>query len=93
MDRVPARLRAYRSLLSLFPRDFREERGWEMERLFVDMCAEWEEERGRLGLRFWASLLWDTGKEALGEWLSLSRELFRSATALTSSGIRSAARS
>ena len=83
MDQAPAHLRAYRSLLRLFPREFREERGWEMERLFVDMCAEWEEERGKLGLRFWASLVWDTGKEALGEWLSLSRELFRSATALT----------
>jgi len=70
---VPRRLRTYRVLLRLFPRDFRETRGRELERLFLDMCAEWEEERGKLGLPFWGSLAWDTGWEALGEWFSLSR--------------------
>jgi putative ABC transport system permease protein len=75
---TPRRVRAYRSLLRLFPRDFREMRGGELERLFSDMCAEWEEERGRLGLRFWVSLVWDTGREALGEWFSLTRYAIRS---------------
>ncbi len=75
---VPRRLRAYRVLLHLFPREFRESRGGEMERLFRDMCAEWEEVRGRLGLRFWVSLAWDTGQQALGEWFSLSRDAIAS---------------
>lgn len=75
---VPRRLRAYRVLLHLFPREFREPRGGEMERLFRDMCAEWEEVRGRLGLRFWVSLAWDTGQQALGEWFSLSRDAIAS---------------
>jgi putative ABC transport system permease protein len=72
------RHRAYRALLYLFPRDFRELRGADMERLFRDMSAEWEEERGRLGPGFWLSITWDTGREALGEWFSLTRDTTRS---------------
>ena len=75
---VPQHLRVYRWLLRLFPRDFREVRGDEMERLFLDMSLQWVEERGGLGARFWASLFWDTGKEALGEWISLVRDEIRS---------------
>ena len=71
---APGRLRTYRALLRLFPRDFRELRGAELERLFLEMCAEWEEEGRRLGFRFWSSLVWDTSKEALGEWSSLSSD-------------------
>ncbi|MCH7565581.1 MAG: hypothetical protein IH968_17350 [Gemmatimonadetes bacterium] len=70
--RLSRRQRTYRALLRLFPADFVEVRGWELERLFLDMCAEWEEERGRLGLVFWSSLVWDTGRQALGEWFSQS---------------------
>ena len=54
---VPKHLSVYRSLLRLFPREFREIRGREMERLFLDMSAEWVEEKGRLGPRFWTSLV------------------------------------
>ena len=75
---VPKHLSVYRSLLNLFPRDFREIRGREMERLFLDMSAEWVEENRRLGPRFWTSLVWDTGKEALSEWLSLCLDAIRS---------------
>ncbi len=80
---VPKHLRVYRSLLRLFPRDFREVRGGEMERLFLDMSAQWVEERGGLGARFWASLFWDTGKEATSEWVSLIRDAIRSEMAQT----------
>ena len=72
--KVPGRQLSYRRLLRLFPRDFRERRGVELERLFSEMCTEWEEEGRVLGLRFWSSLVWDTSKEALGEWFSLFRE-------------------
>ena len=75
---VPKHLSVYRSLLNLFPRDFQEIRGREMERLFLDMSAEWVEENGRLGPRFWTPLVWDTGKEALSEWLSLCLGAIRS---------------
>ena len=72
--RLSRRQRTYRALLRLFPADFVEVRGWELERLFLDMCEEWEEERGRLGLVFWLSLVWDTGGQALGEWFSQSED-------------------
>ncbi|MEM7416000.1 MAG: ABC transporter permease [Gemmatimonadota bacterium] len=60
-------LRRYRLLLRLFPAEFRERHGSEMEALFREMSAQRVEEYGRLGLRFWMSLLWDVGSEALRE--------------------------
>lgn len=77
------RLRAYRALLWLFPREVREERGAHMERLFRDMCAEWEEEGRGLGPGFWLSIAADTARAAAGEWLSQSRDVTRSLAALT----------
>ena len=74
-----SRLRAYRALLWLFPSDFREERGPELATLFRDMCAEWDEAGKTLGIRFWASLIWDTSIQAAGEWVSLFREAIGSA--------------
>lgn len=65
-------LRRYRRLLRLFPREFRERRGSEMEALFREMSAQWVGEHGRLGPRFWMSLVWDMGSEALRERLSLT---------------------
>ena len=44
-----------------------------MERVFLEMIAEWQEEKGRLGLSFWIPLMWDTTREALGEWVGLWR--------------------
>ena len=41
-----------------------------MERLFEDMWAEWERERGRPGARFWAGIARDALGEALEEWAS-----------------------
>jgi hypothetical protein len=49
---MPKHLSVYRSLLSLFPREFRKIRGPEMERLFLDMSAEWKEALGE-----WLSLV------------------------------------
>lgn len=80
---APRRLRAYRVLLRLFPAGFRRAHGPHMERLFADMIAEWEGERGSAGPAFWASLVWDTTREASTEWLSLLGNTLRSATALT----------
>jgi predicted permease len=68
-----ARLRAYRTLLRIFPRDFRGANGQELSALFLDMCAEWDEAGKKLGIRFWASLVWDTSIQAGGEWVSLIR--------------------
>ncbi len=73
----PRPLRLYRFLLRLFPRDFREHRGQEMERLFLDMSGQWERERRRLGPRFWWALMWDTATEALAERLDRAREAVR----------------
>lgn len=74
-------LRRYRRLLRLFPEEFRKRRGQEMETLFHDMSEQWVEERGRMGARFWMSLGWDMGSEALREWLSLYRETIQSTLA------------
>ena len=79
---VTPRLRAYRALLRLFPGEFRRERGGEMERLFLEMTAEWEEERGRPGLRFWIPLMWDTTREAVGEWVGMWRQTVGSTAGL-----------
>ncbi len=67
-------LRACRTLLWLFPREFREARGPELTTLFSDMCAERDEAGKGLGIRFWASLIWDTSTQAVGEWVSLCRK-------------------
>ncbi|MBW3534963.1 MAG: hypothetical protein KY453_07080 [Gemmatimonadetes bacterium] len=61
------RRRAYRALLALFPRRFRREHGRDMERLFEDMRTDWIRERGGAGAPFWASLVWDSLRHALGE--------------------------
>lgn len=65
--------RAYRVLLALFPPSFRTKRGPEMARLYADMRAEWEEERGGVGPGFWIFLTWDAASQALAEWTSLLR--------------------
>lgn len=75
--------RAYRLLLRLFPRSFREDHAAEMESLYRTMRREWEEVRGGVGPRFWMSLTWDTCREAAGEWLTLSRDILRSTTTTT----------
>jgi predicted permease len=72
--------RVYRALLLLFPRPFREERGRELERVFDDMCAEWETREGGLGPAFWARTAWDTAGAAAGEWTSLAAGAARSVT-------------
>lgn len=74
----PSRL--YRTLLRLFPRRFVELRGEEMEQLFSDMRKEWIEERGRLGPGFWIAVLWDTGSQAVREWVATFGEVLRTET-------------
>jgi predicted permease len=76
-------LRAYRLLLRLLPRTFRDRNAAELERMFRDMREEWEEGRGGPGPRQWMSLVWDVGRAALGEWLSLFRDVLRSMTTTT----------
>ena len=49
-----------------------------MEQLFLDTSREWEREKGRLGVRFWASLVWDTVRQGLGERLSEAGAAVRS---------------
>lgn len=39
-----------------------------MERLFAEIAAAWLEEHGKLGLRFWAPVVWDVVREAGREW-------------------------
>jgi predicted permease len=60
------------------------ENGQELSTLFSDMCAEWDEEGKTLGIRFWASLVWDTSIQAGGEWVSLMRTGIGSAMAQSS---------
>ena len=72
--------RAYRALLRLLPGRFREVHGRELERLFRDMRAEWEDVHGGTGPRFWMSIGWDTCRVAASEWLTLSRKTMRSMT-------------
>jgi predicted permease len=67
----------------MFPREFRERHGRELERVFEDMCVEWEEERGSLGLRFWLSVMIDSSRAAVAEWLSLVGYTIRSLTTMT----------
>jgi predicted permease len=76
-------VRVFRALLRLFPGEIRRERGEEMERLVADMRAEWEEEGGRSGTRFWVTLVWDTAREAAREWLSQWSDSIRSIATMT----------
>jgi predicted permease len=76
-------MRAYELLLWLFPPGFRDDHAEELKRLFRDLRAEWVEERGGTGPRFWLWLVWDTARGALSEWLSLSRDVVRSTLTMT----------
>lgn len=75
--------RAYRALLRMFPRRFRERNSTAMGQLFAEMRAAWEEERGRVGPRFWAALTWDTACAATAEWFSLLGDTIRPDSAST----------
>ncbi len=74
-------LRRYRSLLRLLPPAFRRAHGQALERMYLDMRAEWEEERGEPGAAFWFALTADTGRVAAVEWLALLGRTARSAAA------------
>ena len=63
-------LRVYRFLLLLFPPSFREDRGGDLERLFLDMRAERRRWNRGLGPTFWVPLVWDTAFHGLRERLS-----------------------
>lgn len=69
----PLRLRAYRVLLRVLPRRFRDERGLQMEHLFLDITDERARRGRRLGIVFWLGVMWDTGIQAVRERLSPSR--------------------
>lgn len=71
--------RVYRALLRLFPSGFRRERGRDMERLFAETRAAWEEERGGAGAEFWLRAVADAVLGATAEWLSLVAETTKSA--------------
>lgn len=64
-----ARRRVYRLLLRLFPRDFREEFGADMERLFLDRCRE-VEGRGAAAVGLWVQAAWDVTSHGLRERVS-----------------------
>ncbi len=89
-DSGHGRLRAYRVLLRLLPPGVREDRSEPMERLFREMCAEWDEERGGTGIRFWLAALRDVVGQALAEWTSLVGCTLRSFGAVTRGGFMSA---
>jgi predicted permease len=71
-------MRAFRALLRLLPPAVREERTGVMERVFADMCAEWDAKRGGTGVRFWFSTVKDVVAVALVEWTSLFRRALQS---------------
>jgi len=64
----------YRSLLRLFPPDFRAERGRELESCFGAML----DDRGMNGIRpgavFWMGIVWDVVKGAGFEWVEVLRD-------------------
>jgi predicted permease len=66
-------LRAYRALLKLFPRRYRDEHGRALERLFLDTHAAWARERGRHGAAFWLRIAGDVVRAAAAEWLESAR--------------------
>jgi putative ABC transport system permease protein len=70
-------LRAYRLLLRLLPPRFRREHARGLERVFVDMHAAWERERGRAGAAFWLQLLADTLRGAAAEWIVAAHMVLR----------------
>ena len=67
-----------KALLRLLPRQFREEQGDEVVRLFEDMREDWKRERGRVGAWFWANLAWDAVSGAAAEWSFVFRNTMRS---------------
>lgn len=71
-------LRRYRSLLRLLPPAFRRAHGAELERVYLDMRAEWETERGEPGAAFWLALTADTSRVAAAEWFALMGRTGRS---------------
>lgn len=72
------RLGAYRALLRLLPPDFRDGHGTHLERVFLDMCVEWDAARGGTGAFFWLAVGWDTARVAAVEWLRVCGRLVRS---------------
>jgi predicted permease len=68
------RRRLYRSLIRIFPRDFRQRHQAQLEQLFSDLCDERTNQAESLGPRFWVPLVWDTGLEAGCEWARVCRE-------------------
>lgn len=73
-------LRRYRTLLRLLPPRFRQENDEELERMYLELRADWEVERGEPGTTFWLALTWDTFQVATAEWLTLMGRTVRSAT-------------
>ncbi|MFC1661427.1 hypothetical protein ACFL3S_08270, partial [Gemmatimonadota bacterium] len=73
----------FRALLRLFPTQYREDHGPELESVFEDMRAEWERERRGTDAQFWAALAWDVVTGALQEWAVVCRDAMRSAMAQT----------
>lgn len=70
-------VRAYRALLRLFPRRYREEHGARLERLFADTRDDWVRERGAPGAGFWLPVAWDTVRAAAAEWRNALRDVAR----------------
>lgn len=73
-------LRWYRILLRLLPPAFRKANGEALEQAYLDMRADWEEERGEPGASFWFALTVDTCRVSTLEWLALLGRTIRSLT-------------
>ena len=61
-----ARVRLYRTLLLLIPRDLREEFGADMLQLFLDRCREIEGRRLELTV-LWGQAVWDLARHGIAE--------------------------
>ncbi len=73
-------LRRYRGLLRILPPAFRRAHGEALERTYLDMRADWEEERGEPGASFWLALTVDVCQVSALEWLALLGRTLRSMT-------------
>ncbi len=76
----PISLRVFRLLLRLYPTDFRERFGPEMERSFVASLETHSSKRGYVGVFYtWAGVLWDTirhaGKQRISTRSAITRRI------------------
>lgn len=75
LEEFPLSKLFYKTLLLLYPKDYRSEYDLEMRLLFEDLYKEEKMENGEVRLKFWLSLVWDVLTSTISQHYQLIQEI------------------